>query len=114
MDDAQFEQGLDQYAEQLLDGFHVIEKNGDNEGLKAKIKEKLVEEIELEILDRVSDEKSKEIDEKLEAGTLGEEELRAIIESENIDYNDVVKKATERFRMAFGEAIEEQKGGSDE
>ena len=80
MSDAQFEQGLDQYVEELIKDHNVAPEDGNDKGLREAIKNKLVEEIELEILDRVSEEKSKKIDEKLAKEELSQEELKEIIE----------------------------------
>lgn len=113
MDDAQIGQSLDQYVNKLIQDHNVAPQNGDEDGLRETIKNKLVEEIELEILDRVSEEKSKEIDEKLAKGELSQEELKEIIESENIDYTEVVKTVMERFSAAFSKMLEE-KGAENE
>jgi len=113
MSDAQFEQGLDQYVEELIKDHNVAPEDGNDKGLREAIKNKLVEEIELEILDRVSEEKSKEIDEKLAKEELSQEELKEIIESENIDYDDVMKTVLNRFEAAFSKMVEE-KGAKNE
>lgn len=114
MDDAQFEQELDQYVNKLVEDNHVTEKNGNMDSLKTALKNKLSEEIDLELLDRISKENSKKIDEMADTGKLTREELKQIVESEQIDYADVVKVASERFEKAFLEVIKEQKGAKNE
>ena len=113
MSDAQFQQGLDQYVEELIKDHNVAPEDGNDKGLREAIKNKLIEEIELEILDRVSEEKSREIDEKLAKEELSQEELKEIIESENIDYDEVMKTVLGRFEAAFSKMVEE-KGAKNE
>ncbi len=113
MDDAKFEQELDQYVEQLIKDNNVAERNGDESGLKETVKELVIREIDMELLGRVSEENSKKIDEMLDEGNLDKDKLKEIIESEKIDYADVVKTATERFSKAFSKMIKE-KGAQNE
>jgi len=113
MDDAQFEQELDQYVEQLIKDNNVSEKNGNDVELREKVKELLTREIDIELMSRISEENSKKIDQMLDEGKLERDELKNIIQSEGIDYNDVVKTATERFREAFSKMVNE-KGAQNE
>ena len=108
MDDAKFEQELDRYVEQLITENHVVEKNGNMDDLRKTIKELVVNEIDIEILGRLSKEKAEEIDRMMEDKTLTDDKLKELIQEEGIDYEDAARVATERFSAAFSKMVKEK------
>lgn len=113
MMDAKFERELDGYVEQLINKHHIKEKNGNEEDLKKMVKEQVLQEIDVEILSRLPEEKMEQIEKDLKEDKLDKNELKELIEAEKIDYDDVVKTVTERFDAVFSEIVK-KKGAENE
>ncbi len=115
MDDTQFMQSFDQYADLLIEKKGLSKLSDDKkENLKKTIKEKLIEEFNKEVLRELPDDKLDEFENVLNDENKNFDEVGAIIESAGLDAGEILKHILETFQDIFLGEPDEEKSETEE
>ncbi len=102
MQNNQIKDALDLYAESLIKKKGLDSLSDEKrEILKDKVKETLVDHINMEILRQLPDDKLKEFEKAVDDDEKTVEDLGKIVESAGLDMEQIVKKVADGFSEIF-------------